>query len=65
MGHRARLMAGLYVAPGRAIPNDLTVIGPQADVLRRLPPGEALAAAPADAVWAPDGRGSLAPLLER
>ena len=65
VGHRARLMAGLYVAPGRAIPNDLTVIGPQADVLRRLPPGEALAAAPADAVWAPDGRGSLAPLLER
>ena len=65
VGHRARLMAGLYVAPGRAIPNDLTVIGPQSDVLRRLPSAEELAGAPDDAVWAPDGRGGLAPLLER
>ena len=46
--------------PGRAIPNDLTIIGPEQDVLRRLPAPEALAAAPADAVWAPDGQGGLA-----
>ena len=59
VGHRARLMAGLYVAPGRTIPSDLTGIGPQGDVLRRLPSQEALAAAGAHAVWSPDGVGGL------
>ncbi len=62
VGHRTRLMAGLYVAPGRAIPSDLTVIGPQTDVLRRLPAADALAAASSDAVWSPDGQGGLAPV---
>lgn len=59
VGHNVRLMAGLYVAPGRAIPNGVTIIGPQRDVLRRLPSPHALGAAPPETVWAPDGQGGL------
>jgi carbonic anhydrase/acetyltransferase-like protein (isoleucine patch superfamily) len=39
VGHRVRIGAGTWVAQGRAVPNDVTLVAPPATVLARVPTG--------------------------
>lgn len=41
VGHRVRIGAGTWVAQGRAVPNDVTLVAPPATVLGRIPEGVA------------------------
>lgn len=64
IGHRARVGAGVRIGYGVAIPNDLLVVAPPAELVRHVPEGLSGTVTVADGVLVPAGRPPRSPTPE-